>query len=150
MDQSKLKVFWKVLRGRLAVSFFLMGGLFVLTRWVLPVVYQPPATVVLAEVGEPQVIRLRKNFGDGPVHHLKIKVTGQLNGTSIMRVFQENDSDHVYREKLIGSGKVEEILIDQDWYEDGCRLAYEPLSAAQGSLKIEYRFQSAQIQRESH
>lgn len=143
MDKAKLRIFWKVLRGRLIFSFILIAGLFIFTRWVLPVVHQPPAAMTIQEAGEHQLIRLRKNIDSGPVQGLRIKLSGHLNGTAMVRIFEGENPDKIYREKMIGSGKIDGIFLDGDWYTDDCRMEYEPLSTTNGQLKIEYLFKTS-------
>lgn len=143
MDKAKWQIFWKVLRGRLIFSAFLLVGCFIFTQWVLPVIHQPPAMMMVREAGEHQLIRLRKNVDSGLVHGLKIKLNGKLNGTAMIRIFEEENPDKIYREKMIGSGKVDGIFLDGDWYADDCRMEYEPLSATSGELKIEYSFKTS-------
>ncbi len=143
MDKAKWKIFWKVLRGRLVFSFFLILACFIFTRWVLPVIHQPPAVMTIREVNEHQLIRLRKNLDSGLVSGLKIKLNGQLNGTAMIRIFEAENPDKIYREKMIGAGKVDGLFMDQDWYAGDCRMEYEPLSATSGELKIEYNFKTS-------
>lgn len=134
--------YWKILRGRLIFAACIFVVCFIVSRWILPIVYHPPAVMTLREGGEHQIMRLRKNFDTGPAHGLKIKVNGEINGTAMIRVF-EDGGDGVHREKMIGSGKVDGLLYEGDWYSDDCRLEYEPLSATSGNLKIEYSFKTS-------
>jgi len=143
MDKAKWQIFWKVLRGRLIFSAFLLVGCFVFTQWISPIIHQPPAAMTIREVDSHQYIRLRKNVDSGPVNRLNIKVNGKLNGTAMIRIFDEENPDKIYREKMIGSGKVDGLFLDGDWYADDCRMEYEPLSATSGELKIEYSFKTS-------
>jgi len=143
MDKAKLHIFWKVLRGRLIFSFLLIACVFIFMRWILPVVHQPSAAVTLHEPAEHQLIRLRKNVDSGSVHGLSIKLSGHLNGTAMVRVFEGDNPDKIYREKMIGSGKIDGIFLEGDWYANDCRMEYEPLSTTHGELKIEYKFKTS-------
>lgn len=143
MDKAKWQVFWKVLRGRLIFSLFLLVGCFIFTQWISPIIHRPPAVMTVREAGAHQLIRLRKNVDTGPVHGLKIKLDGKLNGTAMIRVFEADNPDKIEREKMIGSGKVDGLFLDQDWSADDCRMEYEPLSATSGELKIEYSFKTS-------
>lgn len=141
MDQAKWKSFWKILKGRLIFSVFLLGACFIFTQWVLPVVQKPSAAITLNEMGERQLMRLRKNIDDGSVHGIKVRIRGKINGTAVIRMFDSEQTDKVMQEKIVGSGEVD-IRMGGDWYSNECRMEYEPLSATSGGLKIEYNFKT--------
>ncbi len=139
MEQAKWKTFWKILRGRLIFVACLLGACIIFTHWVLPVIYKPSAVLNLTDASERQFLRLRKNFDEGNVYELKVRIRGKLNGTAKIRMFDDVDTTKVLQEKIIGSGQVD-TRMGGEWYTNDCRMEYEPLSATQGSLKLEYRF----------
>ena len=138
---SKWQPFFKILRRRLIFAGVLIAACFVFTQWILPMVHTPSASVVLNEAHQRQLLKLRKNFQSGSVYSLKMHVHGHLNGTAMLRLFDSVDISKVHREERIGSGGVDTQIMN-DWYTDDCRLEYEPLSATQGTLKIDYQFKT--------
>ena len=110
-------------------------------HWIMPVIHRPSAVLNLTEAGARQLLHLRKNFKDGNVYELKIRIRGKLNGTAKIRMFDDVDSTKVLQEKIIGSGEVD-TRMGGDWHTNDCRMEYEPMSATQGELKIEYRFET--------
>ncbi len=136
-----MQTFWKILRGRLLFAACLLGACFVVTQFVLPRINQPSAAIQLTDAGERQLLRLRKNVGDGYVYALNVRIRGKLNGTAKIRMFDDVDTAKVLQEKIIGSGEIDTKL-GGDWYTNDCRMEYEPMSATQGGLKIEYQFKT--------
>ena len=120
----------------------LLGVCFIVTQYVLPHVSQPSAQINLTDAGERQLLRLRKNVGDGHVYALNVHIRGKLNGTAKIRMFDDVDSTKILQEKIIGSGEVD-TKMGGDWYTNDCRMEYEPMSATQGGIKIEYRFKTS-------
>ncbi len=139
MDKAKWQAFWKILKGRLIFAAFLLGACFVFTQWIVPVMQKPSAVLNLTDAGDRQLLRLRKNFDEGRVYELQIRIRGKLNGTAKIRMFDAEDAEKVIQEKIIGSGEVD-TRMGGDWYSNDCRMEYEPLSATDGQLKLEYRF----------
>jgi len=136
---SQKQVFWKILRGRLIFAACLMAACFVFTHWILPLIHQPTSEFILTEADERQLLRLRKNLDSGTVRALKIRIRGHLNGTAMIRLFDAQDPVKIHQDKIIGSGKID-ARMGGDWTANDSRIEYEPLSATNGSLKIEYVF----------
>ena len=136
-----MQTFWKILRGRLLFAACLLGACFVVTQFVLPRINQPSAVLNLTEVGDRQLLRLRKNVGDGHVSALNVSIRGKLNGTAKIRMFDDVDEVKVLQEKIIGSGEVDTSM-GGEWHTNDCRMEYEPMSATEGGLRIEYNFKT--------
>lgn len=133
--------FWKIFRHRLFFSIILFGAAFIFIHFLLPNVRPTSAVLIMDNVAERQLLRIRKNIEAGPVESLSLHIQGHLNGTAIIRIFETRNESKFYQEQLIGSGKVDTKL-GGAWQSDDCRIEYDPKSARQGELKIVYNFKT--------
>ncbi|MFY8149035.1 MAG: hypothetical protein ACOVNL_07425 [Prochlorococcaceae cyanobacterium] len=89
----------------------------------------------MADVRTTQVLVLRKEPGQGPIHALEILGEGQIQGQASLRLFLDGT---VYRNEPL-AGRVN-FRWRSDWYADKAELRYTARRVTGGRLTLRYRF----------
>lgn len=89
----------------------------------------------LADVTQSETIVLKKSTGQGAIHSLTLRGSGEIHGDAEITLILNGGPYKT--EKL--SGKID-FRWDGDWYSDEAEIRYTPKSVTGGSLKLKHEF----------
>ena len=93
--------------------------------------------VIVEDTSKKEVIILRKNPSQKYIHSIKINISGNVKGQSVISLILNNEP---YKTKTLDGNF--SFSWSGDWYSDIAEIIYQPIHVKDGDVIIRYEFES--------